>query len=111
MSANSILADIARERFAQDVKWGKPKDVPNGTGADVELTGLTFGEWRDAIQRRVDRLAETHESVMSYVLLEEVFEALAEGTDDKLRAELVQVAAVAAKWIQIIDERVERSAS
>ena len=111
MSADGILAEIARERSAQDVKWGAPKDVPNGTGAEVEFTGLTFSEWRDAIQRRVDRLAEARESVMSYVLLEEVFEALAEGADDKLRAELVQVAAVAAKWIQIIDERAERNAS
>lgn len=107
MSVGAILTDIGRERGAQDAKWGAPKDVSNGTGADVIFSGLTYAEWRDAIQARVDRNALVRESVMSHVLLEEVFEALAEDDDAALRGELIQVAAVAAKWVQIIDERAE----
>lgn len=105
MSVGSILTEIGRKRGAQDAKWGAPKDVCNGTGAAVEFAGLTFEEWRDAVQRRVDRQALHGESVMSHVLLEEVFEALAEDDDVRLREELIQVAAVAAKWVQIIDQR------
>jgi hypothetical protein len=111
VSVGGILTEIGRERGAQDAKWGAPHDVPNGTGANTEFAGLTFTEWRDAVQRRVDRQAIERASVMSHVLLEEVFEALAEDDDDALRAELIQVAAVAAKWVQIIDERAERDAS
>lgn len=39
------------------------------------------------------------------VLLEEVYEALAEPDPERLRAELVQVAAVCAAWISDIDRR------
>lgn len=37
--------------------------------------------------------------------IEEVLEAFAEADPDRLRAELVQVAAVATKWIQALDRR------
>jgi hypothetical protein len=39
------------------------------------------------------------------VLLEEVLEALEEDNEERLRAELVQVAAVAVRWIGAIDVR------
>ncbi|MEY9934267.1 hypothetical protein ABH926_008932 [Catenulispora sp. GP43] len=39
------------------------------------------------------------------MLLEEVYEALAEVDPAALRAELVQVAAVAAAWVEDIDSR------
>lgn len=39
------------------------------------------------------------------MLLEEVAEAFAESDDARLRAELVQVAAVAQAWIESIDRR------
>lgn len=41
----------------------------------------------------------------SLVLLEEVLEALEEDNEERLRAELVQVAAVAVRWIGAIDVR------
>lgn len=106
----SITAEIVGERARQDEKWGDPKNVPNGTGPAVTFPGGdTFVELRDEIQAIVDGAAEVGESRMSWVLLEEVFEALAESDDDKLRAELIQVAAVAAKWVQIIDARAVRA--
>jgi hypothetical protein len=40
-----------------------------------------------------------------HILTEEVYEAFAESDPTKLRAELVQVAAVAVQWIQAIDRR------
>lgn len=41
------------------------------------------------------------------ILLEKVYEALAESDPEKLRAELVHVAAVAVAWAQAIDQRAE----
>ena len=41
----------------------------------------------------------------AHILNEEFYEAMAAGTSDDLRDELVQVAAVAVKWIQCIDRR------
>lgn len=105
MSVGGILTEIGRERGAQDAKWGAPKDVPNGTGPTALLFGFSFGDLRDWMQGSVDLAAERGDSRMSWVLLEEVFEALAESDDERLRVELIQVAAVAAKWVQIIDER------
>lgn len=107
MTVGSILTEIGLERGAQDAKWGAPKDVPNGTGIDGSLLGYSFGELRDMMQSAVDELAARHESKLAAVLLEEVFEALAEDDDAMLRIELIQVAAVAAKWVQIIDERAQ----
>lgn len=43
----------------------------------------------------------------SLVLLEEVLEALEEHDENRLRAELVQVAAVAVRWIGALDVRVK----
>lgn len=100
-----IMVEVAAERVAQDDKWGAPKDVANGTGPDGTLLGHSFPELRDMLQSAVDLMAERHESRMAAVLLEEVFEALAEVDDERIREELIQVAAVAAKWVRIIDER------
>ncbi|WP_091232541.1 hypothetical protein [Microbacterium sp. 3J1] len=111
MSVGGILTEIGRERGAQDAKWGAPKNVPNGTGLDGSLLGYSFGELRDMLQSTVDRLAERRESTMAAVLLEEVFEVLAEDDDERVREELIQVAAVAAKWVQIIDERKQAGAA
>jgi hypothetical protein len=43
------------------------------------------------------------------ILMEEVYEALAEKDPDRLRAELVQVAAVAVQWIDCINRRQKES--
>lgn len=100
-----ITREIRGERLQQDEKWGRAHDVADGTGPDISLAGHTHADWRDSMQQRVDRLAARGSSTMASVLLEEVFEALAETDQAKLRTELIQVAAVAAKWVQIIDER------
>jgi DNA-binding CsgD family transcriptional regulator len=111
VSVGSILIEIGRERGAQNFKWGAPKDVPDGTGPEVRFHGLTYAELRDAMQETVDTRGAAGQSLMAPVLLEEVFEALAESDQARLREELIQVAAVAAKWVQIIDERAELPAA
>lgn len=95
-----VLADVGEERERQDAKF--PGQVlPNGTG----------GSWSQAmyemplvIARQInDNHSETGEATWESVLAEEFFEAMLEADPAKLRAELVQVAAVAVRWVENID--------
>lgn len=92
-----VLGDVAAERRRQDAKWG-PQAHPDGTGdqyrsrADVARAACNFA-------------AATGELTWAHIFEEEVSEALAESDPVKLRAELVQAAAVAAAWIEELDRR------
>ncbi|MEU8723550.1 hypothetical protein [Streptomyces antimycoticus] len=97
-STRAVFAEVHAERRRQDEKWGE-QNHPDGTGSthqrDVansarawckDAFGSGYGTWSD-------------------VLAEEVAEANAERDPARLRAELVQVAAVAAAWVEAIDRR------
>jgi hypothetical protein len=93
-----VLQQVLIERIAQDTKWGE-QNHPDGTGYDGSDRHADF--WR---QRCQDAFADG-EGTWGHVLLEEVFEAIAENDPAKLRTELVQVAAVAVAWIEALDRR------
>ena len=123
---NDVLTEIAAERKRQDAKWGEQ----NHSDTDpVILWRLTAegGGWRpDMVAQRI---AEEHEIptgrrarhlcqnaasggrvTWAHILIEEVAEAVdatVETDPALLRAELVQVAAVAVAWIEAIDRRAE----
>jgi len=91
-------AAIVRERRRQNAKHGN-RDLPDGTGdATAQL-------YASIARQRCDERTEAGVVTWADVLMEEVLEALAESDVTALRAELVQVAAVAVKWIEHIDER------
>ncbi|MEU2339947.1 hypothetical protein ABZ608_41550 [Streptomyces sp. NPDC013172] len=90
--------DVDTERQAQLAKWGD-QHHPDGTGYDGSNMHADF--WR---QRCQDAFADG-EGTWGHVLLEEVFEAIAEQDPATLRAELIQVAAVCAAWIADLDSR------
>lgn len=99
MSRETVLAEVSAERDRQDAKWGvtAQDSVADGTGPDYGLEATEhswrpYSGWADMIRESVDRRAEIGQSEWSLVLLEEVFEALAEPGEVELRAELVQVA-------------------
>ena len=48
-------------------------------------------------------MAQIGQCTWLHILREEVFEAFAEDDPAKLRAELIQVAAVAVQWVEAID--------
>lgn len=96
-AAFTTVEDIMRERNAQDVQWGQ-QDHEDGTGVDWDLH-------RDMAQLNCQQAFADGDQTWTHVLLEEVYEALAEDDPAKLRAELVQVAAVAAAWVEAIDRR------
>jgi hypothetical protein len=107
MSRERVLDDIRDERTRQDEKWGE-QNHRNGTG-DWGWP-VTIGDARaqaDAARESCKR--DAHDGMTSWrgILLEEVAEAFAESDPQALRAELVQVAAVAAQWIECIDRRTD----
>src|SRR5579859_3893029 len=94
----SVLGEIGLERVAQDAKWGQ-QNHPDGSG-NRQFKAMA-GWARDDCQQAAVRGAAT----WAHILLEEVYEALAESDPAKLRTELIQVAAVAASWVEAIDRR------
>lgn len=108
VTTRPVLTEVATERHRQDAKWGV-QDHPDGTGHGVRLLHTpslpTWGTLVDRLRKCTEDRAEW--GIVSYadVLLEEVAEAMDETAPDRLRAELVQVAAVAVAWIEKIDRQ------
>ena len=111
------LAEVRAERARQDAKWG-PQNHPDYDPHDIpEVVRHEYAfraeRWKEINAQR----AESHcnASLRSIVgpctawdgiLLEEVYEALAEPDPAKLRAELIQTAAVCVAWVEALDRRV-----
>lgn len=101
----AVLSEVAAERARQDGKWG-PRQDPDGTGPNTWLgQPRRAAPARDAARERCDRAFISGEVTHAHVLIEEVYEALAESDPAALRSELIQVAAVCVKWIEQIDNR------
>jgi hypothetical protein len=115
--------EIDAERQRQLAKWGEQhhpdvdaRDIPDVTHpyyasrADIwrqvneeRSTPSTSGRCKAHCVAGPDT-PHTH-TAWDGILLEEVYEALAEADPARLRAELIQVAAVCAAWIADIDSR------
>lgn len=96
-----VLPEIADERERQDEKWGE-QNHPDGTGPGYRAAAFEA-------RQRCDRAARLGLVTYKDILEEEVYEAFAETDVDELRAELIQVAAVAVAWIDKLDR--ERAAT
>lgn len=103
-TANAIVLALVREEMGRaGVKFGPQTDLPDkpdGAGA-ADLIGLHSGE----AKRLTDRAAEVGKLTWADVLGEEVAEAFDASNETELAAELVQVAAVALRWVKAIHER------
>ena len=94
---NEVLLEVSRERAAQDEKWGE-QNHPDGTHKDL-------ASMANLRRNQCDRAAAEGCVTFRHILAEEVAEAFAEEDSESLRAELIQVAAVAVSWIESIDRR------
>jgi hypothetical protein len=83
---------IDAERGRQEVKWGH-QTHPNGTDENYSWIADAYRDACDQAAR--DGLVTWHD-----ILLEEVFEALAEEDEVKLQTELIQAIAVAVNWVE-----------
>ena len=96
---------VIRERAAQDMKWGQSNhpSLPAGVKHPCAFFGIPTA---DAARLFCETAFRTGTGSNAHILLEEVSEAI-EAADDPvhLRAELVQLAGVALKWIEQIDRR------
>jgi hypothetical protein len=93
------------ERAVQDAKWGESNhpDVPAGVKHPCAFFGIPTA---DAARLFCETAFRTGTGSNAHILLEEVSEAIEAANDPAhLREELVQVAAVAMKWIEQIDRR------
>lgn len=115
MKTTTSAADVLAERERQDAKWGE-QNHPDGTGpGTLPIEFLDDYGVREVfvLARPLARIAtdvtnaHADDGTVSWkdIFLEEVFEALAEEDTTKLRAELIQVAAVAQQWVEAIDRR------
>ncbi len=97
-----IAGEIAAERRRQVARWGR-QDHPSVGPAGTEPFLPVVQRWRAVNDARMESGAHSWDAI----LLEEVFEALVESDPARRRAELIQVAAVAAAEIEAIDRRAE----
>lgn len=101
MKVLSVVGEVVAERERQDAKWGE-QNHPDGTGRS----------WHQHMARSARQTCEemfaAGQGTWGHILAEEFFEALAESDPVKLRAELIQVAAVSVAWVGAIDRRTDR---
>jgi hypothetical protein len=113
MGTREVLTDVHMERLRQEQLWGEQNHpILISTGKDAEVTRETYRRYAETwkklnaarieIQNSFDTPKDRNCS-WDGILLEEVFEALAEDEPRKIRAEMVQVAAVAVACIECLD--------
>lgn len=95
------LGDVHLERLRQDGTWGE-QNHPDGTGLALPEP---FRGAADQARRLCQHHARQGTVTWRHILMEEVAEALEAPDPAALRAELVQVAAVAVAWVEAIDRR------
>lgn len=110
MTTNSVLQEVALERYRQMKKWGE-QNHPLGT--DPQSWPLDIGIERiqdcvaedlaQAFTDYTDGAAKNGQLTWLDILLEEVFEFTAESDPAAARAEAIQVAAVAVAIVESID--------
>ena len=104
----SVLLEVERERKRQFQQYGTNEDLEDGTG----------GQWAwpvsmataNALEERFRVDYDKHEArhgrpTWMHLVREEVAEAFQETTAERLREELLQVAALCVSWVEKIDAR------
>lgn len=99
-----ILTDVFDERHRQVQKWGVQKHTDGTSPEDYAVQVELFKNHND------HQAMHGRDNSWDTILLEEVFEALAETDPVKLREELVQSAAVIVAWIEDLESRKDNAA-
>lgn len=108
-----VAEEVIGERLRQDQQWGEqghPDGIHPGINWATEIApaferGDVAVQIASIARKECQRAARQGEVTWLKILREEVAEAFAETDPVKLRAELLQVAAVAVAWIEAIDRR------
>lgn len=109
-----VLGDIAMERHRQIKRYGLNRENPDGTGPRTAWLLPLAPESAAEIQKVFRQDYEDWEEeggngpvTWVHLIREEIAEAFQETDPDRLRAELIQVAALCVSWIQNLDHREE----
>ncbi len=105
-----VLNDLELERHRQDAKWGE-QNHRNGTGPGVFFMQTNVAQTAAMARSICDEAHQSGYGTWVHIIWEEVAEALEESDPVRLRAELIQVAAVAVSWCEAIDRRVAEEAA
>ena len=105
-----VLADVRDERGAQFARYGTNETLLDGTGkasrwlAPVSDTSAVSAErlFRENYESFEDAYGSP---TWMHLLREEIAEVFVESDTDRLREELIQVAALAVSWVEKIDAR------
>lgn len=97
----AILAEVQAERARQDARWGE-QNHPDGTGRDGDKVNADYA------RMACEAAASRGEVTWRHIAAEEDLEAHAESDPVKLRAELIQAAAVKVAWVGAIDRRMAK---
>jgi hypothetical protein len=97
-ATNNVLAEVLSERGAQERQWGS-QSHPMGTSVE-RYAGVA-----DISRSMCDIAARNGNLTWVKILTEEFYEALAEEDPDKLRIELLQVAAVCVQIVEDLDRK------
>ena len=107
-----VLADVAEHRAEQRARYGDNADLADGTGPGVRwlhtFPVMSCNSTAELIEVRLRQEYESHGEVAPswmHLVREEVAEAFQESDPVRLRAELVQVAALCVSWCETLDAR------
>lgn len=98
----AILDEVLAERVRQDARWGV-QSHPDGTGGPHRVVAANEARQQYELAAADGALTYLH------IMEEEVREAFAETDAPTLRAELIQVAAVAVQWVEKLDREAGRA--
>jgi cobalamin-dependent methionine synthase I len=106
----TVLRDVSMERAQQFQRYGTNDDLPDGSGPEARWLLPYTGQSATEIERELRDDYEDHEDdtgtvTWVHLLREELAEAFAESDPIRLRAELIQVAALAVSWVEKLDTR------
>lgn len=96
---DAVLGHVWLERAKQDTRWGE-QNHRDGSGGLLDQNAAYVVRMRND-----ERVAAGDSVTWTDILREEVYEAFAEPDSQRLRNELIQVAAVACAWVEAIDRR------
>jgi hypothetical protein len=102
----TFAQELDAERGRQLAKFGDQRH-PDGSGPTLGFLGRTIDEYVTVLKAAADRhnAEDPASTPWVLILLEEVFEAAAEDDRARLRAELIQAAAVIQAWVSDLDRR------
>ena len=109
-ATQAVLLEVEAERKAQDERWGQ-QDHPQGGGTNPAKAREHYEALANSWKGFNDARVQAKTLGFDGILLEEVYEALAEADPAKRRAELLQVAAVAVVAIEAIDRPAPEAAA